>query len=230
MNVNTIKVYKELMRNKGGKGGCISRDNNPDLWELIRDDEVRNELELMCSELDLEIIEVPNRLYIVPTLENDLVKKTNVDFRREIKASSEYTNKDLYLINYLSMFILFLFFNGEDNELCTKTVMLKADIIREFDNHCQEAVKKHEEGNVDYSDSFVKLATEWLAKIEGDADTLARNYKYGILKKVMLKFSAENLFDDDGDRIKPTIKLKDLMPFVLRKERVVDVNNWFEGE
>ena len=46
----------------------------------------------------------------------------------------------------------------------------------------------------------------------------------------MLKFSAENLFDDDGDRIKPTMKLKDLMPFVLRKERIVDVNKWFEGE
>ncbi len=47
----------------------------------------------------------------------------------------------------------------------------------------------------------------------------------------MLKFKADELFiDDEGGRIRPTKKAKDLMPYVLRKDRVQTINSWIEEE
>ena len=54
--------------------------------------------------------------------------------------------------------------------------------------------------------------------------------RYGIVNKILLKFKADELFVEEDDRIKPTRKVMDLMPYVLRKDRISTINKWIEGE
>ena len=53
----------------------------------------------------------------------------------------------------------------------------------------------------------------------------------GVVNKIILKFRADDLFvEGDDGRVAPTKKTKDLMPYVLRKERVQVINAWIEGD
>ena len=82
----------------------------------------------------------------------------------------------------------------------------------------------------DFSENFFMLAEDWLSKKEGDPFSRKIEDRYGIVNKIILKFKADELFVDEDDVIRPTKKTKDLMPYVLRKDRIQMINKWFEGE
>ena len=82
----------------------------------------------------------------------------------------------------------------------------------------------------DYSDNFLLLANDWLSKKEGDSASRRIEDRYGVINKILLKFDKDDLFVDADGRIKPSKKTKDLMPYVLRKDRVQMINQWIEEE
>lgn len=229
MNSNSLKLFHELM-----KSGYIDRNDNSVLWNCVEDTEAMDELDQMGKELGFEIIPAQNRIYMVPTQNNDLFLKNNVDYRSDIKATNEVKSRDLYLLNYLAIYVLFLFFKGEGNDALVRNYILKEDLIKEFTDHCNNVTQKgltKEEKMEDYNENFHKLAEDWLSKKEGSPDSRKADDRYGIVNKILLKFRADELFvEEDGGRIKPTKKTKDLMPYVLRKDRVKMINNWIEGE
>ena len=110
----------------------------------------------------------------------------------------------------------------------------KEELIKEFTDHCLEVTHTDitgEEVSDDYSENFHMLAEDWLSKKEGTKDSRKVDERYGIVNKILLKFRTDDLFvEDEGGRIKPTKKTKDLMPYVLRKERIQEINSWIEGE
>lgn len=106
MNNSALKLFHELM-----KKGWIDRNDNSLMWNLVEDNEARDELDQMGIELGFEIIQAQDRIYMVPTQDNDLFLKNNVDYRADIKATNEVRSRDLYLMNYLAIYILFIFFN-----------------------------------------------------------------------------------------------------------------------
>lgn len=226
MNNNSIKLYHELM-----KKGWIDRNDNSLIWNLVEDDFVRDELYQMGKELGFEIIQAQDRLYLVPTQDNDLFLKNNVDYRADIKASNDVKSRDLYLMNYLAIFILYTFFKGEGVDAMVRDFITKEELIKEFTEHCEGAVQKGMDGDEkaeDYSDNFYTLANDWLSKKEGDVVSRRMEDKYGVVNKIILKFRADELFTEEDGRIKPTKKTKDLMPYVLRKDRVQMINQWIE--
>ena len=47
----------------------------------------------------------------------------------------------------------------------------------------------------------------------------------------MKKYKTDELFDvGDDDLIRPTRKIKDLMPYFLRKDRIIEIQNWIKEE
>ena len=208
----TLKLFHELM-----KKGWIDRNENSLLWNDVEDIEVRDELDQM-----------------VPTQDNDLFLKNNVDYRSDIKASSEIRNRDLYLLNYLAVYILYLFFKGEGNDALVRDFITKEELIKEFTQHCLSVTREgvdDEDKTDDYSENFHMLAQDWLSKKEGDSISRKTEDRYGIVNRILLKFKADELFSlDEGGKITPTRKTKDLMPYVLRKDRVQMINNWIEEE
>lgn len=101
MNNSALKLFHELM-----KKGWIDRNDNSLMWNLVEDNEARDELDQMGIELGFEIIQAQDRIYMVPTQDNDLFLKNNVDYRADIKATNEVRSRDLYLMNYLAIWMI----------------------------------------------------------------------------------------------------------------------------
>lgn len=228
MNDGTLKLFHEMM-----KKGWIDRNENTLLWNHAEEPAVRDELDQMGKELGFDIVPAQDRIYLVPTQDNDLFLKNNVDFRSDVNAS-EARNRDLYLLNYLAIYLLFLFFKGEGNDAQVRDFITKEEWIREFTDHCQTVTREgvgDEDKSDDYSDNFLMLAEDWLSKKEGSEISRKLEDRYGIVNRILSKFRADDLFvESEGGKITPTKKTKDLMPYVLRKDRVQMINGWIEEE
>ncbi len=229
MNKSALKLFHELM-----KKGWIDRDENSILWSAVEDPEARDELDLMGTELGFEIVPAQNRIYMVPTQDNDLFLKNNIDYRSDIRAGSDVRTRDLYLLNYLAIFTLYQFFKGEGAEALVRDFITKEELIKEFTDHCLKITQKGVDGEdktEDFSENFYMLAEDWLGKKEGDISSRRIEDRYGTVNKILLKFRADDLFaEGDDGRVIPTKKIKDLMPYVLRKERTAMINEWIEGD
>ncbi len=229
MNKNSLKMFHELM-----KKGWIDRDNNSLIWSYVEDSDARDELDQIGTELGFEIVPAQNRIYMVPTQDNDLFLKNNVDYRSDIKASNDVRIRDLYLLNYLAIYILYTFFKGEGVDAQVRDFITKEDLIKEFTEHCITVTQKGVDGEdkaSDFSENFYMLAQDWLGKKEGDVGSKRIEDRYGVVNKILLKFRTDELFVEQEDgRIRPTQKTKDLMPFVLRKDRVQMINDWIRED
>jgi len=228
MNRNSLVLFHELI-----KKGWIDRNDNSLIWNYVEDVEARDELDQMGKELGFEILPAQDRIYMVPTQDNDIFLKNNVDYRSDIKATNEVRNRDLYLLNYLAIYILYLFFKGEGKDALVRDFITKEELIRDFSEHCQGVVRDgvdDDDQTDDYSENFHMLAEDWLSKKEGDVNSRKMEDRYGIVNRILLKFKADELFVVDEGLIRPTKKTKDLMPYVLRKDRVQMINDWIEEE
>ena len=194
MNSGTYRLFHDLM-----KKGYVDRNDSSTVWTYVEDMEIRDELDGMGQELGFEIIQAQDRLYLVPTQDNDLFLKNNTDYRADIRGS-DVRSRDLYLLNYLAIYILYLFFNGEGADALTRDFITKEELIEEFTKHCESVTNKlpdPEDTSDDYSESFVALAQVWLSKKEGDALSKRLDDRYGIINRIMLKFRADELFVEE---------------------------------
>jgi hypothetical protein len=84
----------------------------------------------------------------------------------------------------------------------------------------------------DYSESFMQLASAWLSKLDGEMTSQKIDTRFGVVNRILNKYKADELFDvGENDVIRPTRKLKDLMPYFLRKDRIAEIQGWIrEGE
>ena len=229
MNITSLKLFHELM-----KKGWIDRNENALLWNDTGDAHAMDELVLMGQELGFEIVQAQDRIYMIPTQDNDLFLKNNMDYRSDIKASNDIRKRDLYLLNYLAIYILYLFFKGEGNSALVRDFITKEELIENFTEHCQAVTRESvndEDSAEDYSENFHMLASDWLSKKEGDSSSRKLEDRYGVVNKILLKFKADELFiENEIGKIVPTKKTKDLMPYVLKKDRVSMINNWIESQ
>ena len=129
---------------------------------------------------------------------------------------------------------MYIFFKGEGSEALVRDFITKEELIKEFTDHCLSVTQKGVDGEdkaEDFSESFYMLAEDWLGKKEGDPTSRRVDDRYGVVNKIILKLRADDLFvEGDDGRVAPTKKTKDLMPYVLRKERVQVINAWIEGD
>ena len=225
MKRQTAEVFHALM-----KKGWIDRRESPDIWRLWEDLDVQEEMDVLKEGLSFEIVRSGDRLYLVPTQDNDLFLKNNVDYRKDISADNEVRTRDIYLMNYFSVYLIFVFYHGEGSDPRCREFITKEELIRAFSQHCKACVTNAESGEneTEYGDNFIQLANAWLSKTEGGPDSRRFGDKYGVLNRLLIKFNREHddLFYVDGGNIKPTRKLDDLIPFFLRKDRIAEIQGW----
>lgn len=227
MNPKAVRIFKIFIKNEG----CFRRQDDPLLWDSFEDEDVLCALDILKAELDFDIHRVGNRAYLIPNQENELFSQTNADFRRDIKASPDQKIIDLYLLNYLCVYLLYEFFHGEGSEPLTRDFILRDDFIELFTNHCKQVCSSEldvESSELEYGINFQKLAQIWLGKKYGDPDSRVFTNMTGCLNRIMIKLKQEGLFFVEDDKITPTQKAKDLMPYFLRRERVVTIHQYLE--
>ena len=224
MKKQTAEAFHDLM-----KSGRIDRAANTDTWRYCQDPDVQEELETMKEELGFELISCGDRIYLVPTQDNDLFLKNNIDFRKDISANNDVRTRDLYLMNYLSVYLLYIFYHGEGTDPRCREFISKEDAIKDFSDHCRSCLNSSEntEQTV-YGDNFIQLANAWISKTDGEAASMKFNERYGILNRLLVKFNAEHddLFYVESENIHPSRKLDDLMPYFLRKDRISEIQGW----
>ena len=229
MNRKTVEVFHALMKN-----GWIDRREDHIIWSYADDVEIQEELEEFKAVMGIDLFRAGDRLYMIPTQDNDLFLKNNVDYRRDIKADNTVRTRDLYLMNYLSIYLIYLFFNGEGSDPLCREFISKEDVVALFTDHCKSVEKTSLEGDdkeQDYSDNFRQLTLGWLSKLDGELSSQKFDNKYGIVNRILNKHKTDELFDvGDDDLIRPTRKMKDLMPYFLRKDRIIEIQNWIKEE
>lgn len=230
MNRKTLELFHALM-----KKGWIDRQEDRSIWLCVDDVDIQEELEDFKAVMGVDFFRAGDRFYMIPTQDNDLFLKNNVDYRHDIKAESTMRIRDLYLMNYLSIYLLYLFFSGEGSDPLCREFIKKEDFVARFTEHCKTVEKTEIDGDdkeSDYSENFVQLASVWLSKLDGETTSQKSDCKYGIVNKILKKYKVDELFDvREDDLIYPTRKLKDLMPYFLRKDRISEIQNWIkEGE
>lgn len=224
MKKQTAAVFHALM-----KKGWVDRAENAEMWRYYEDPDVQEEMEVLQDGLGFALIRSGDRIYLVPTQENDLFLKNNVDFRKDISADKEIGRNDIYLMNYFSIYLLYMFYHGEGTDPKCREFISCEDAVQEFSEHCRACIQGGENaGQTDYSDNFLQLAHTWLSKTDGDRDSRKFKEKYGILNRLLVKFNAEHddLFYVEAGNIRPSRKLDDLMPYFLRKERISQMQKW----
>ena len=229
MKQETARLFYTLMK----KNGWIERAVDTAAWEYWQDSDVQAELETLGNALGFEMYPTGGRVYLIPTQNNDLFLKNNVDYRKDISADNDVKLRDLYLLNYLAVYLLYLLFHGEGSNASSRDFITKEDLIVLFNQHCENVTKKDiNEGTIqaDYSDNFIQLANMWLGKTEGEPASRRIADKYGCINKLLAKFRADGLFEEQRDDIHPTDKLRDLMPYFLNRERVTTINSWIAQE
>lgn len=227
MKKEAAYVFHGLM-----KKGWIDRVEHPDLWRYYEASDVIEDLEVMATALEFDLIRSGNRLYIIPTQNNDLFLKNNIDFRKDISANNEIRKGDLFLMNYFSIYLVYIFYHGEGIDPKCREFISKEDAIKEFTEHCKACVRAfNSEESPDYSSEFIQLADVWLSKIDGNIDSMKFGEKYGVLNRLLIKFNAEHddLFFLDGLNIHTSRKLDDLISYFLRKDRVFEIHEWIKG-
>ena len=229
MNRKTVEVFHALMKN-----GWIDRREDHIIWSYADDVEIQEELEEFKAVMGIDLFRAGDRLYMIPTQDNDLFLKNNVDYRRDIKADNTVRTRDLYLMNYLSIYLIYLFFNGEGSDPLCREFISKEDFVALFTDHCKNVEKTSLEGDdkeQDYSDNFRQLASTWLSKLDGELSSQKFDNKYGIVNRILNKYKTDELFDvGEDDLIRPTRKMKDLMPYFLRKDRIIEIQHWIKEE
>ena len=224
MNRNTVEVFHALM-----KKGWIDRREDAVMWSFAEDPEVLEELEDFKEVMGIDLFRAGDRLYMIPTQENDLFLKNNVDFRADI--STQARSRELYMLNYLAIYLIYLFFSGEGRDPRCRDFITKEELIAQFTSHCKSVEAAGIEGEdkvQDYSSNFIQLASGWLSKIDGTEDSTKLDCKYGLVNKLLIKFRKDEIFDVEDGQIKPTRKMRDLMPYFLRKDRIAEIQNWIK--
>lgn len=224
MNRSSAEIFKKLL-----KKGWLDRRDDALIWNALDDEEVISDIDVLKATFCFDTLRVGDRFYLIPTQDNDLFLKNNVDYRKDIKAGNETRTRDLYLLNYLAIYIIFLFFKGEGSNSQCREFITKEELVVQFTKHCLETESPDAENQNDFSESFVALAQDWLSKTEGNLDsTKVTTEKYGVVNKILLKFKVDGLFEEVEGKILPTRKMIDLMPYWLRKERINEINIWME--
>ena len=185
MNRKTVEVFHALMKN-----GWIDRREDHIIWSYADDVEIQEELEEFKAVMGIDLFRAGDRLYMIPTQDNDLFLKNNVDYRRDIKADNTVRTRDLYLMNYLSIYLIYLFFNGEGSDPLCREFISKEDFVALFTDHCKSVEKTSLEGDdkeQDYSDNFRPLASAWLSKLDGELSSQKFDNKYGSVNRILNK-------------------------------------------
>jgi len=222
MKPESLRLFAKLMER-----GYITREQDSSFYEDYCDAEIASELAIMEQELDFTLYRTNGRLYLLPNPSNELFSQDNSDFRRSVGNEKL---EELYLLNYMAIFLLHELYGGKGNTLQTRYYIKESDFLTEFTQHCEqvradgEALKS---AAAQYSMDFLRLADNWLAKRGDESNSV--DTKHGCFMKIIRKFRDEELLYDADGVWKPTVKLNDLMPYYLSQNRIAEIHAILEG-
>lgn len=222
MKPETLRLFAKMMEK-----GYITREQEPAFYEDSCDAEISTELSIMEQELDFTLYRTNGRLYLLPNPTNELFSQDNRDFRRSVGNEKL---EELYLLNYMAMYMLHELYGGKGSTLITRYYIKETDFLNDFTKHCEQVRAEGEalkNASAEYSLDFLRLSDSWLAKRGEETNSI--DTKHGCFMKIIRKFRDEELLYESDGVWKPTVKLNDLMPYFLAQNRISEIHSILGG-
>ena len=218
-----LKIYKKLLEK-----GQINDTEDKELYFDFKDIEVRENLDIIASNLNFKVISAPHSVYLVPNIDNNLLGFSVKDIRESIKKDAKLI--DAFLEIYIIMTILYMFYGGKNKNPKQADFLQIKDIVSKLDETLKgmtevEAEKIEER----YSINFIQVSNYWKAKALVEENKLKTRTGTVITACKLLRDEKLVIITDDDTEIRPTKKLDDLMQYYyLNEDRIYEINDIFK--
>lgn len=215
----------QIMRKLITKGNLSDRDD-AELFRAASIQQVREELETFSEEWDFRLIMTAHNIYIVPLQDNDFFSIKLSDIRKNVSAAAR--NIDAYLQCYIIMVILWMLYGTKN----TGTQYVESLRIRHIVDKLEDRfLGQSTMSNIDNLHiDFRKLAEKWNNSL---IDEEGKKSKTEFVRTACRFLESQKLilFYDDGDEIRPTLRLTDLMHnYYLDEKRIAEIHTIFDKE
>lgn len=214
-----LRIFKKLLAD-----GAIDDKKNSELFGEYFMPENHSALVEIADELDLDLVELPHIVYMIPRLCNSVIGYTMKELRAETSPEPSLTKA--YLQCYIIMFILHLFYGGKNSDPKNTEFLQIKDIVSALDERFAgiDAGKAEERHGI----CFAAISDLWSSKEvieEGKYNT-----RVGFVLRACRFMERQKLFIImDGEReVRAAERLDDLMiNYYLGMDRVSEIREMF---
>lgn len=211
----------------------MDRETDSNLFIDYLDPEVQEAMNNFEEEMNCKILKVNNSLYLLPDYDNSLLGFRNKDFKEWLGSGAKLN--DIYLSYYITMFILYKFYNGKNKNPKQREFLGVMALIEDLDQRFQSILAKDSE---EISGKEEELAFNLAAIAEGwqqrlVLDDTKRTTKLGFVIRICGMLEQEKLIRlmENKKEIRTTKKLDDLMShYFLNDSRINEINTIFREE
>lgn len=211
----------------------MDRETDSNLFIDYLDPKVQEAMNNFEEEMNCKILKVNNSLYLLPYYDNSLLGFRNKDFKEWLGSGAKLN--DIYLSYYITMFILYKFYNGKNKNPKQREFLGVMALIEDLDQRFQSILAKDSD---EISGKEEELAFNLAAIAEGwqqrlVLDDTKRTTKLGFVIRICGMLEQEKLIRlmENKKEIRTTKKLDDLMShYFLNDSRINEINSIFREE
>ena len=96
---NAIRIFRHCLDHKG----VLIEADNPELFGLFQDTEVRSYLSMFEEEMNLSFLLTGNRIYLIPSFDNTTLGMSLREYREDIGMTTRL--ESAFLVSYIQMII-----------------------------------------------------------------------------------------------------------------------------
>lgn len=211
----------------------MDRETDSNLFIDYLDAEVQEALNDFEGEMGCKILKLNNSLYLLPDFDNSLLGFRNKDFKEWLGSGARLN--DIYLSNYITMFIFYKFYNGKNKNPKQREFLGVMTLIEDLDQRFQSILAKGKEDIAEKEEelglNLATIAEGWQQRLV--IDETKRSTKLNFVIRICSMLEQEKLIRllENKKEIRTTKKLDDLMNhFYLNDSRINEINAIFKEE
>lgn len=211
----------------------MNRETDSDLFIDYLDPEVQEAMNNFEEEMNCKILKVNNSLYLLPDYDNSLLGFRNKDFKEWLGSGAKLN--DIYLSYFITMFILYKFYNGKNKNPKQREFLGVMTLIEDLDQRFQAILAKDSEEIFEKEEelafNLAAIAEGWQQRLV--LDDTKRTTKLGFIIRICGMLEQEKLIRlmENKKEIRTTKKLDDLMShYFLNDSRINEINAIFREE
>ncbi|MFZ5969400.1 MAG: DUF6063 family protein [Bacillota bacterium] len=207
-----LKLYKRLLEE-----GMIDLETDSIYAKDYYEEGVKDLVYDIAENMDTSLIEVSNKLYLVPHLGNTFLIYSNQELLKDIVLGKYFDIPHLYLAYYVAITIFCEFYSAENYFRHTKSFVLVGDIVKTITDRLKELNENEdiERIETEYQFNIKALYERWikLDTYKEDKDDKKQKSQVRFITKVVEFFSKQDILElrENDTEVRPTERLHAIM-------------------
>lgn len=222
---SALRVFRALLDHNG----MISRTDQPELFDLSQQKEIRELLEAFEQELSFHLLKVQDRLYLIPDMENTTLGFSMREYREDISPSARAI--DALTVSYVQMYLCWEFYHGKNaSDPTVRTFIRMEELLKDVDalfDRLRKSGAAVSEIDASSEMNFELVAETWQNRLIEEENS--RSSKAGIVRVALNQMIAHGLLMKAEDEYRPTRTLHDkFIYYYLDSDRVQEIHAIFD--